>query len=300
MEFKKVVNDIRSLKIQGAEAIAKQSVRALYHIIHKSKTNNPKELLSELRTAQEELVGSRPTEPCMRNALQYVLHNINKQDLVQLVKDLDVNIKYAQQYFDAAEKTIAEIGSRKIHERCVVFTHCHSSTVMMILAKAKFAGKNFTVHNTETRPLFQGRKTAKELSALGIPVSHYVDSAARMALKKADVVLFGADAIQSDGKIINKIGTELFLEVAERYDIPCYSCAISWKFDPLTIYGIDEPIENRQQQEIWENPPKKVTVMNPAFEVIDPKIVTGVISELGVFRPEVFIDEVRRTQPWMF
>ena len=131
-------------------------------------------------------------------------------------------------------------------------------------------------------------------------MKHYCDSAARLALKKADLVLFGADAIQSDGKIINKIGSELFLEIAHKYDIPCFCCAVSWKFDPMTVYGVDEPIENRRREEVWDAAPKNVTIMNPAFEVVDPGLVTGVISELGVFRPEVFVDQVRRTQPWLF
>ncbi len=300
MQFKKVVDDIRSLRIQGAENIARESVTALYHIIHKSKADKAQDLLSELHEAHSTLINARPTEPCMRNALKYVFSNINEHDIIRLIRDLDTNIEYVMHYFDKAEKTIAEIGSRKVHDKSIIFTHCHSSTVMMILAKAKFSGRSFRVHNTETRPLFQGRITAKELSALGIKVSHFIDSSARLALKKADMFLFGADAIQSDGRIINKIGTELFLEVAEKYDIPSFACTVSWKLDPMSIYGVDEPIENRRKQEVWEKPPKNVTIMNPAFEILDPKLVTGVISELGVYRPGVFVDEVRRTQPWMF
>lgn len=299
MPFKKVLADISSLKIQGAESIAKEAVKSLAYIVHSSRARSPSELMASLRAAQEQLLRARPTEPCMRNALEYVL-SARDNDIVHLVHGLEANIKYVLNYFDNAEKTIAEIGSQKVPEKGVVFTHCHSSTVMMVLAKARFSGRRFEVHNTETRPLFQGRITAKELSALDIKVFHYVDSAARLALKKADVVLFGADAIQSDGRIINKIGTELMLEVAKKRDIPCYCCAVSWKFDPLSVYGADEPIENRRREELWDKPPKGVTIMNPAFEIVDPLLVTGIISELGVYRPEVFVDQVRRAQPWMF
>ena len=300
MKFKKIVSDIKSLKIQGAENIAKESVKSLYHIIHKTKTHKPSPLLHELDMARRQLIGARPTEPCMRNALNYVLKNIRKTDHIPTIMEIDRNIKYVLNYFKTAEKKIAEIGVNTIRRNYVVQTHCHSSTVMMIMAKAKFNKIPFQVHNTETRPRFQGRITATELSALGIPVKHYVDSAVRLALKKADVFLFGADAIQSNGRIINKIGTELFLEIAKKYDIPSYACALSWKFDPLTVYDVDEPLENRNSDEVWKKPPKNVTIVNPAFEIIDPDLVTGVISELGVYKPEVFVDEVRRTQSWMF
>lgn len=300
MSLDKAVRDIKSLKIQGAEGVAKHAVSALYHVLHHSKARNAAELVHELRMAKSKLIHARATEPCLRNALNYVVSGINITDLVKTVHEMDLRIKHVQNYFEDAERKIAEYGEKKIHDRNVVFTHCHSSTVMMIFAKARFRHKKFEVHNCETRPLFQGRKTAKELSALGVKVHHYIDSAARFALKKCDLFLFGADAIQSDGRIINKIGTELMLEIADKYQIPSFCCSVSWKFDPATVLGMDEPIENRKKEEVWKNSPKKVIVMNPAFEIVDPDLVTGIISELGVYKPEVFVDEVRRTSPWMF
>jgi ribose 1,5-bisphosphate isomerase len=299
MQLDQAVDSIKSLKVQGAEAVAKEAVSALYNIILRSKARNAHELFAELEYCRKALIEARPTEPCMRNALNFVLRNIRKRDMHELSSDVKAHVQFVSRYFEQAERKIAEIGCNKVKHDAVVFTHCHSSTVMLILAKAKLDGTKFEVHNTETRPAFQGRITAKELSALGIKVSHYVDSAVRLAMKKADVFLFGADAIQSDGRIVNKIGTELFLEIANRYDIPTYCCAVSWKFDPMTVYGVDEPIENRRRDEVWKNAPKDVQIMNPAFEVISPNLVTGVISELGVFKPEVFVDEVRRSQPWL-
>jgi len=300
MRFQKTVRDIQSLKIQGAEKIAKEAVRAMNYAVRRSKAHTVSELYSELRHSAKQLAGARPTEPCLRNAMKFVINGLDKKDLVSLTKSLDQQTRLALRYFDNAEKAVALFGSKKIRRGYVVFTHCHSSTVMMVLAKAKFNGTRFEVHNCETRPLFQGRKTAKELSALGIKVSHYIDSAVRLALKKTDLFLFGADAIQSDGRIINKIGTELFLEIARKYDIPTYCCTVTWKFDPKTLYGVDEPIENRNPNEVWGRAPKKVTIMNPAFEIIDPELVTGVITELGVFKPETLVDEIHREQRWMF
>ncbi|MDP7141063.1 MAG: ribose 1,5-bisphosphate isomerase, partial [Candidatus Woesearchaeota archaeon] len=180
----------------------------------------------------------------------------------------------------------------------VIFTHCHSSTVINILKKAKQMKKSFEVHNTETRPLFQGRTTAKELSKLNIPVTHYVDSAMRLALKKADIVLLGADAITPE-KAINKIGSEVIAELANKYDIPVYVCCNSWKFDYHTIFGFEEEIETRKEKEIWKNPPKNTKICNYAFEKINLNLVTAIISEIGDYRPSVFIEEIKRNNDWM-
>jgi len=300
MEFAKVVRDIRDLKVQGAENVAKAAVNAFYHIIHKSKATTPKQLYHELNEAKIILFNARATEPCMRNAINYVLHNIRTDNLIEMVKKLDHNIKYVDEHFRRTEEKIQVYGENKIKKSSVVFTHCHSSAVMSILKHANRNGKKFEVHATEARPRFQGRLTAEELSKAGIPVKMYVDSAARLALKKADICLFGADAIQSDGKVINKIGTEMFAEIAHRYEIPVYHCTDSWKMDPASVYGIDEKIEQRKAKEVWDKAPKGVQIINPSFEKVNPENITGIISELGQFRPEVFVQEVRRVYPWVF
>ena len=300
MDFNKTIKDIKSLKIQGAKAVAKAAILALKQTIRNSHTATKYSLLDELKHAKKILLKTRPTEPCMHNSLNYVLNNLDVKDIISLKALLDERIKKALEHLDKSEQIIAKIGAKKIKNGMIIFTHCHSSAVMAILKYAKKQGKKFEVHATETRPLFQGRTTAAELSKAKIPVTLFVDSAARLALKKADLFLFGADAITSEGKIINKIGTELFAEVAYRYDIPTYSCTDSWKFDPKTIFGIDEKIEKRNLKEIWKNAPKNVNIFNAAFEKIKSESVTGIISELGVYKPELCIEMVKEAYPWTF
>ena len=71
------------------------------------------------------------------------------------------NVSLFLQNLDASREAAAEIGAKRIRSGMLVFTHCHSSTVTRTLAKAKAEGKEFSVICTETRPAFQGRKTAK-------------------------------------------------------------------------------------------------------------------------------------------
>jgi len=272
-KFEEICRKIKKMEIQGAENVAKAAVKAL---MIKSDAQSVKKLVS-----------LRPTEPCLRNAVNFVKPDPEKLGPVAL------------RHFRESDKKIAEYGAKKIEDGMIVFTHCHSSGVIDILKEAKRQGKNFELHNTETRPVFQGRKTAKEIASIGVHVKHYVDAAARFALKKADVFLFGADAITTEGKVINKIGTELFAEIADKYDIPAYSCTDSWKFDPLTVFGFREPIERRGAEEVWEKPPKNVEIVNLAFERIDTQLITAIISELGVYSPDIFLQEVRKAYPFL-
>ncbi len=297
--FSQIIKDIKSLKIQGAEAVSRESMKALKLAAHKSKAATPEQFIKEIKKSRQLLTETRPTEPYLRNALASVFHDLNGASLRELKANLFSRIQKTLIMMEHSRSTIVEIGSRKIKTGMVVFTHCHSSTVTSILIKAKKSGKRFIVHNTETRPRFQGRKTAKELSDAGIKVVHYVDSAARLALKDADIMLLGADAMTSEGNVINKVGSELFSEIAHRYDIPVYICTNSWKFDPETIFGFTEEIEQREPREVWPKPPKNVSIDNHAFEIIDPGLVTGVITELGVYEPRVIVEEIKREYGWM-
>jgi translation initiation factor 2B subunit (eIF-2B alpha/beta/delta family) len=170
-----------------------------------------------------------------------------------------------------------------------VFTHCHSTNVINALVYAHKKAKKFEVYNTETRPLFQGRKTAKELAKAGIKITDFVDSAVDLALegrqgfKKISIILIGCDAILKTG-IINKVGSAAIAELANLHKIPLYIVADSWKFSPKKL-----SLEQRDFHEVWQRAPKHIKVRNPAFELVDKKYIKGIISELGILKFDEFI-----------
>lgn len=300
-KFNTVLKDLKSLKIQGAKNVAVEATKSLGLVLKTHPHGSKLELIRYLEAARKKLFSTRPTEPAMRNAVSYVVATLRHCENPEAISaEVSMKIKKVLSYFEEAEKKIVSIGSHKIRNGMIVYTHCHSSAVMKILIQAKKDGKKFVVHNTETRPSFQGRITAKELAKNGIHVVHFVDSAARLALKKADLFLIGADAITSEGKIVNKVGSELFAEAAENYSVPVYVCSHAWKFDPRTVFGFDEEIEKREAKEIWAKPPKNVEISNFAFEQVNPDRVSGIISELGIYKPQLFVVETKKRYPWMF
>jgi len=274
--FERISSDIRSLKVQGAENVAKEALKAL--------------ILKHDITSVKKLFKLRPTEPCLRNCLKYALS----------FEDIREGVEETLKIMEKARKKIIKIGANRIQNKSTIFTHCHSSTVVSILLEAKKQRKKFQVFNTETRPNFQGRITAKELLAADIPVTMFVDSASTSAIRESDLFLFGVDAISSNGTIINKIGNKMLAEIAERYDVPRYACTFSWKFDPKTVLGEIEKIESRKVSEVWQKKPKKLKISNVVFEEIPANLISGIISELGLLEPSTFVSELEKNYPFIF
>lgn len=252
--FEKICQDIRQLRVQGAESIAIAGLKA-YSLMPTKK-------------AEKILLSLRATEPALKNALLYA----KKFSAAEALK-----------HFKNSEEKTNKLIFKIIKNNSIIFTHCHSSTVIQGLIYAKKHGRKFSVFNTETRPLFQGRKTAGELAKAGIKVTTMVDSAARQEIKNADTVIIGADAILGNGDAVNKIGSGMFAEIAFYHKIPVYVATDSWKFSTKNV-----KIEERNFREIWKNAPKHVKIKNPAFEIVEAKHVKAIISELGILEPEKF------------
>lgn len=280
LSFEQTVKKIKSLEIQGAENIAIKAIEAFSQKLKETKN------LSKLKKYANELKSARPTEPGLQNALNYCL---------KAHEDGKNVTKLALDHFKNNQKIIAKNGSTLIRSGMKIFTHCHSSTVERVLVEAKKQGKRIEVFNTETRPRFQGRVTATALAKAGIPVTHCVDSAGRSLLRNCDLFLIGCDSITQSGKVINKIGTESLFDAANESKIPIYVCTNSWKFDKK-----ETKIEQRNPNEVWENPPKNVKIYNPAFEMVDIKKVKGIVTELGIIKPKKLPRLLKKKYPYIF
>ncbi|MBU0590964.1 S-methyl-5-thioribose-1-phosphate isomerase [Candidatus Micrarchaeota archaeon] len=292
-DVKKIIKDIKSLKVQGARNVARIAIDCLSITVKNSKTKNPRALYRELRETSDKLIASRPTEPMMRNMIEKANHyafdrKTSAKNIVQLKKTLVTYYATMNKRTDEDAKKLAEYGARLIPQNALVLTHCHSSSVTKILIKAKKMHKKFSVVCFETRPRYQGRKTATELAKAGIDVTLSVDGGMNLYMKKADIVLVGADSITSRGDLINKIGTSTLAHIARMNDVSVYCAAELSKYSPMTIYGTREKIEERDSKEVWENPPKGVKIRNPAFEATAAKYINGYVTELGVIPCQSF------------
>jgi translation initiation factor 2B subunit (eIF-2B alpha/beta/delta family) len=265
--FEKVVENIRNIKIQGARNIARA---ALYACSLSSCLDN--------REAKKKLEEARPTEPMLVN----VLNNYH-----------ELGYKKTLKHFDEAQEEINKSMLKLVKNNSAIFTHCHSTNVIRALIYTKKKGKSFEVYNTETRPLFQGRKTARELEKAGIKVTMFVDLGIDTALeskhgaRRVDLILLGADAVLKGG-IINKVGSGMIAELAFLHRIPLYIIADSWKYSSHYI-----KIEERDFHEVWKKVPRHIKVRNPAFEFVPRKYISKIVSELGILSYDQFLRKVK-------
>ena len=267
-KFNEISKNIKSIKIQGAKNVAKYALQA-YQLLPSEQS-------------RKKLLSLRPTEPMLIN----VLHQISKDSSLR-------NYKNILNHFEESQQKINLNVFKIIKKSDVIFTHCHSTNVVNALIYAKKQKKKFEVYNTETRPLFQGRKTAKELKKVGISVTQFVDSALGVALskeqgtKKVTKIFLGADAILKKG-IINKIGSEVIAQIAKNQKIPVYIVADSWKFFPKNL-----KLEKRNFDEVWKSRPKNIKIQNPAFEFVPKKYIRAIISEFGILKYEEFLKKFK-------
>lgn len=296
-------NKIRNLEVQGARNVAIAAIKAIETMAKETKAKNKREFLKELLEAKEILFDSRETEPLLRNALRWIISKVEASDRKQVEELCAMVSRDSEQFLKDLENSkekIAEIGAKRIPNNSIILTHCHSSTVTRMIGKAKEEGKSFKVICTETRPVFQGRITAKEMVDLEIETTLIVDSAARSFMNQVDLVIVGADAITSEGNVLNKIGTSAIALIAHESRAPFYVVSELLKFDPATLYGDYEKIEERSPDEIWKKPPKNLIVRNPAFDVTRRDFIHGIICEEGIISPHSITEVIRRRHPWVF
>lgn len=258
-KFEKICKDIKSIKIQGATNVAKAGIEAY--------------CLRPKKSSIKRLSKLRPTEPMLFNALN-IIQKSSSENVIN--------------HFKNAQEFINHYVQKTIKENQVIFTHCHSSTLAIALIRSHKNKKKFSVINTETRPLYQGHLTSKQLSGAGIKVSMSIDSAILEDIKKSDLVMLGADAITKKG-VLNKIGSGLIAKISRDLKKPLYIVSDSWKSSIKNI-----PIEKRSWKEIWSSAPKKVKIENLAFEWIPKKYISYIISELGVLTHKEFMKQSKK------
>jgi ribose 1,5-bisphosphate isomerase len=289
---------IKSMQVRGAGRIARAAVMALRDYGGSGRFGSAAAFYRGLYVAGEKLKSARPTAVSLPNAVNFVLAAARRsQSEGGSIKHAVEGVRSVCDSFLAsslkATATIGSYGAKRIQDGDVVLTHCNSEAVTAILTSAHQAGKKFEVIATETRPRFQGRITASALARSGLEVSLIPDSAARVYMRKVDMVLVGADAIAANGAVINKIGTSQIALLAHETRARFYVAAETYKLSGTTMLGELVEIEQRSPYEVvpraWLKANSGVRVMNPAFDVTPPEYIDLIITERGVFPPQGII-----------
>ncbi|MCL2684128.1 MAG: S-methyl-5-thioribose-1-phosphate isomerase, partial [Synergistaceae bacterium] len=200
-------------------------------------------------------------------------------------------------------RKIGEYGAEMLSDGMGILTHCNAGALATvkygtalspIYVSMENGVKGLRVYCDETRPLLQGaRLTAFELISAGADTTVICDNMASSIMKKGiiDIIFVGCDRVAANGDAANKIGTSGVAILARHYGIPFYVCCPTSTIDMDTKTGDAIHIEQRKSEEVTEMwyerrmAPRDVKVYNPAFDVTDNSLITGIITEFGVLRP---------------
>ena len=293
------------LQVRGAPAIGVFAAFALYLAARDIKADTWDTFYPSFHKAKEYLNSSRPTAVNLSWALNRMekIAIENRDKSVSEIKEILLN----ESKQIKAEDTwmcyqIGKYGLTLLKDGDGILTHCNAGQ----LASSKYGtalapihlglkrGMNFRVFCDETRPLLQGiRLSAFELMADGVDTTVICDNMASLVMKNGwiDVVFVGCDRVAANGDTCNKIGTSGVAILAKYYNIPFYVLGPTSTIDMNIKRGEDIVIEQRASEEVtqmWYKQrmaPEGVKVYNPAFDVTDNELITGIVTEYGIARP---------------
>lgn len=290
-----LIQDIKDLKIQGNTNIAKSAAKGILDYITNAKADSYKEFAENVKKYAMALANARPNEPMAYNAMTFIIKDIDESDTQQQVRVKAIErIENFFKYLDESFEIIRLNAVNLLKGHNIFLTHCHSSLARDILIRIHEVNPEMKVINTETRPVYQGRITSAKLSAAGIPVTQIVDSAATSFLldnryPTSEVIIVGCDGITVNGDLVNKVGTYNIALAAKEAGIPFYVVTQSMKVDLRSSKDGEFIIEQRDPKEVWPEAPKGVEIINPAFDLVPAKYITGgYITEKGLMEPKEF------------
>lgn len=309
-DFRAVANSIKVMNIRGAPAIGVAAAMGMALATIEYKELGKENFLKKMEEAANIIRKTRPTASNLFWAVDRVWKIIvsfpdnpsNLSDLVieeaKIMAQEDINVN----------KNIGKNGAPLLKDGDVVLTHCNAGSLATVqygtalapVRAAIEAGKNISVIADETRPRLQGaRLTAYELHYDNIPVKVISDTSSGLLMKlgKIDKVIVGTDRVTSDA-VFNKIGTYLVALAAYDNKIPFYVAAPT---STLSLHETikDVTIEQRDSSEVKnvlgkvQIVPDGVECLNYAFDITPFRLVTGVITEDGVFTPEELLKKYK-------
>lgn len=300
-DYNQVADAIKTLVVRGAPAIGVSGAFGLALAALQSKATTKDQLISDLERARKILYDTRPTAVNLKWGLDKIMNVANSVSTVEQIKQSVINEakKMAEEDIEI-NKTMGRYGSALFDNNDTIMTHCNAGalatvaygTALGVIRATRESGKNVKVIATETRPVQQGsRLTAFELKHDGFDVSLIPDTAVgySMANGLVDKVVVGADRIVRTGHVFNKIGTYQVATMAKQHGIPFYVAAPLSTFD-MKSDAKDVIIEMRKGTEVTgigdkKTAPDDINVINPAFDMTPPELISGIITEKGVAKP---------------
>jgi len=303
-EAEEMYDAIRLLRVRGAPAIGICAAYSIYALARQWDILDYGPFAEKLRAAKSYLNSSRPTAVNLSwalNRMEKVVDANPQKSMPEILDLLGRECRAIHEEDIAMCRAISEHGLGLIRDGDGILTHCNAGplatsrygTALGPLFLGRERGMRFRVFSDETRPLLQGaRLTSYELQRAGIDVTLICDNMASIVMKNGWVqaCFVGCDRVAANGDTANKIGTSSVAILAKHYGIPFYVLGPTSTIDLSCPDGDHIPIELRSPDEIremWYAEPMalpEVKCYNPAFDVTDHTLISGIVTEKGICR----------------
>ncbi len=254
---------------RGAAALAREALAAAAVLIRASRPEFGA-LKPQILSGIEKLAACRPSMHAVAGVLKEAREGVAAcESEAAAVAFLDA----LRDRVLAAERHSVERAASRILPGEAVLVHSFSGTVLEVLLQARSRLKR--VYVCEARPLCEGRQTAARLAAAGVAVTLITDAQAALVMPHVSRVLLGADAVCTDGSIVNKAGSTLLALAARRFGLPVTVVAQEIK----RMATAEPPLEAASPAEVWPDAPPLVQVQNVYFEQVPADLLTEIVTE---------------------
>lgn len=297
---------IKTMIVRGAPAIGVAGAHGVVLYAQELAKENISrdEFINKLLKKADYMASSRPTAVNLMWAVKKQKEIVKKSqsDIKGIVEELKANAIKLENEDIEINKKIGDFGAEVVPKGATILTHCNAGALATVgygtalgVVRSAFANDpTVKVFADETRPRQQGaRITTLELTMDGIPTTLITDGMCSYFMKKGmiDMVVVGADRIAANGDTANKIGTYTVAIAAKYHNIPFYIAAPLSTIDTSIKTGDEIIIEERSREEVTHINGKiicapDVNIINPGFDVTPNELITGIITEKGILKPD--------------
>lgn len=274
-EYLEKANGIATDNVSSAQQVLKDTLDLLLDFC--GKYSREEDFVPELKSIASTLSNAQAQMAALTNISRLIERSSDRlppEEIGSYIGTLRVKV-------GEASFRVAEAAASLIADGGTYATLSQSEFVLKTFEKAADSGRTASVYVMESRPLFEGRQTARALKSMGHRPVLISDAAIGFFVNSIDAAFIGADAILSDGTVVNKIGSFALAAACSVAGKKFHAITSVLKYDPEKKAA---SFLNKEESphEIFPNP--EFEVRNIYFDMVSPQLVTSTVTEAGVIK----------------
>ena len=276
-QAREIVQAIRDDRQSGATQLASAALKAVKEWLASGQVSAT--LLEQLL---DDLTRARPSMVPLANAIARSKDLFgpwqNSRDVSEQAAPV---VRSVLEQLARANERVALSAVELVPEQATILTHSRSSQVVALFRLLADRQHPFSVICTQSSPGNEGFTLARELDELGVPVTLITDAQTGLFMAEADIVFSGCDTWLSDQHFVNKSGTYLLALAAREQGKPLWVLADSFKDSSGKSESV--ALEEMAPEELGGPTGAHIRTRNIYFETVPVRLVTGRVSDQGVF-----------------